>query len=112
MFSILKGKCYLCRQEKSIPIARDGYGICADCDQKIEADFDSFNTIECSVCFKQFSPLWGKFSEEASFTCHNCLPEGICRFCSEPKRLPFMGQDENGYFLFCRDCNEEIVSSI
>jgi len=111
MFSILKGNCHLCRREKSIPIMRDGYGICEECNRKIEADLESFNIFECSGCYKYYSPLWGKFNDEAIFTCKNCLPEGLCGLCREPKRLPFMGQDEAGYFLFCRDCNEELTTS-
>lgn len=111
MISILKGICHLCQEEKLIPVMRDNYGICEECNRRIKADLDVFNIIECSVCYKYYSPLWGKCTNK-TFVCKNCLPEGFCGICGEEKRLPFIGQDENGYFLFCRDCNENLVSSI
>lgn len=107
MFATLKGICHLCREDKPIPILRDSYGICTKCNRQIQADVENFNTIQCNICGKQFSPLWGEISNNGNFQCRNCLPEGICGFCRQLKRLPFVGQDENGYFLFCRDCQAE-----
>lgn len=42
MFTTLKGICHLCREDKSIPILREGYGICAECNQQIKADVKNF----------------------------------------------------------------------
>lgn len=104
---MLKGICHLCREDKSIPSLRDGYGICAECNRQIKADVETSNIVQCDICEKQFSLLWGEISDNGNFQCRNCLPEGICSFCRQPKRLPFVGQDEDGYFLFCRDCQAE-----
>lgn len=107
MFATLKGICYQCKIERLIPVMRDGFGICVKCNRQIERDIDAFKTTQCAVCGKSYSPLWGEINDDGNFQCRNCLPEGICDACFQPKRLPFVGQDENGYFLFCKDCQDE-----
>lgn len=104
----IKGNCFCCKQEKNLPFVRDDKLICSDCENQIERDAENANVIECRACRRKVSPRTGRANSEGDFNCWNCLPKGICSFCGEEKRLPYVcGDETNGYYLFCKECHEQ-----
>lgn len=105
MFSYMVGACSLCKIEKPLPVLRDNYIICNDCNQVIDKDLSEFNTRECQRCFQYFSPIFGN-DDSGEFWCKNCQPGGLCGNCHQAKPLPYIGE-VNGFRMFlCQDCGD------
>lgn len=101
MISYLTGKCAQCKQEKTLPIARDCWLICRECNQMLDESAERGETANCFYCRYTFSRLWGEFNKTGNFICRECLPEGVCIGCGELKRISFLSRN------LCAECRTD-----
>lgn len=105
---VFTGMCAQCRiDDKLLPVCRDEYFICAECEEEIGLSLTQSEPAECAGCHHKFSWLWGRFETDGTFSCRNCIPGGWCFLCHQNQAACRMQTDE-GKFFACSSCaNQE-----